>query len=237
MGMNTTSLSLHAELLQVNSTHTTLILINEASEDLSLLKWNSLFHSRAEYHSFYINALGNGTKFSAGPQMVRWLYAGLDQSHILKLPAHSNWTGVFDLTKIFSIPTTSQYSVSFTDTLNTLLNPPTANSTHTVMVSSQPCIMNLTSSAPTKATRSTAESAKMTKRDSINSCDAAQTWIIKTTLGTVSQMAEYAYHGVFSNLSFYETYFNNKSSNVVNDVAQVFHSIQDYNIAVNTGLS
>lgn len=237
---NVTSPIVRGEISQMNSTHCSVTLVNQASSDLGFLTWNSLFDTHAEHHSFTVQDVKTGQRLPPGYTRVRYLYGNeVRQQHILKLAANSNWTGVFDLTKLFEVPAAGSYRVSLTPKLSAFPPSPAAgdatprlNDLIPVLVISAPVIMKLAKSPQKLLSRST-----LTKRDSINNCDAGQEWVIRKSLESAKIMATYASAAVPlppKTTYLWTKYFN---SGAFHPVYKAFSNIAVHNIDGDSGSS
>jgi len=113
--------TVQADLSAINSTHCSLTLTNESSQGVNLLKWNTLLDSDAEMHSFSVIDIRSGKKLPPGPKMARFFYdGGAIAKHTHELGAGAKWTGIFDLTRLFTVAIPEEYKASFTSRLNAL---------------------------------------------------------------------------------------------------------------------
>ena len=210
-------LTLCAELSQVNSTSVNLTIFNDAARDLSLLKWNSLFDTMAEYHSFSVRA-PNGIAPPSGRSKIRYIYARMVQNHILTLPAQSSWSGTQDLTDLFDVPKADKYNVSFTSTLTAVSNSTTKGNPYPVIVNSNSQLMNLTTSPSPSSTKRSTFPTKV-KRDQIQNLDAGAIWVIRQAVASATAMASVAAQNTHqfntAPTALYTTYFNDKSEQQV----------------------
>lgn len=214
--------NLQATLAQINSTHCRLQIINDGDEDLKLLKWNTLFDSNAESHSFTIRSLSTNKTLPPGSQMVRKIYEHVSPHHILNLAAKSFWTGTYDLTRLFDIPTTSNYEVSFSGAL-TILSPHSSSlkDSQKTNVISHSVTMRLESSASAAALKKRILWFDLSDRARIHTCDNAQIWVLSTALTQAKTLARSARDAVptMGNQkgiqTLYTTYFNDNSQQFV----------------------
>lgn len=216
---------LHATLSQLNSTHCHLELTNSGSTDVKLLKWNSLFDQNTESHSFTI--LNPATKKSLvpGPYMIRKIYdKNILPNHVLTLPAKRSWTGTYDLTQLFDIPTAGIYQVAFTGALTVLSESHALKDSHHTIAACPLVTMRLSKSAPSATTleaRSLFGGPKWvpagSDRDRSTTCDNAQKWVIGRALKQAVVMAADARDAVpmaghpKGNGELYRSWFNDNS--------------------------
>ena len=217
--------NIHAKLSQTNSSFCTVTLNNSAPNDIEFLTWNSLFDPNTEFHSFLISDITTHERLSAGTGMVRKIYAPeVLPEHILRVPAHSTWTGTYDLTKIFDVPSSGQYNVSLVNTLKAVSNM-SLHKSHVVHVSSDSIITNLTKSEHNLKSKG--------KRDQINDCDAGQNFILRQALDGAKTMALQAYQNTPTSAPqpgsqpWYAKYFNDASWTTVR---KAFDGVSFYTI-------
>lgn len=114
-------LSCRGELWQINSTHCSVTLHNNGSQDISFLTWNSLFDPRAAYRSFMIRNFTTGHRLPPGHSMWNSIHSSIVESHhVVRLAANAKMTKEFDLTKLFKVATAGDYSVSLRPKLQAL---------------------------------------------------------------------------------------------------------------------
>ena len=218
-GDNANSTTLHARLSQINATHCEVNLSNEGNDAYNFLKWNSLFDSKTESHSFSLQNAKTRENLTHGPDMLRKIYTKVHPEHIITLAAHSSWNESFDLTQLFEIPEEGEYVVSLTSTLTALSNTTQLSNNFPVNVESEAVTMMLTKSSSTLKPR-----IDLSDNALIHTCDAAQTWVIQQTVQQATGLAMNAKKavpvfnpivGYFPNETLYQEYFNDDSQQSV----------------------
>lgn len=219
--------SLHATLSQMNSTHCHLKLTNTGPSDLNILKWNSLFDPSAESHSFTIRSTSTNHTLPHGPEMLRKTYdhRSISADDILHLAAKSSWTGTYDLSRLFDIPTTAEetYTVSFSGALTVLSSRthPSMQNSHRKVATCAPTIMHLKGPARSAALNERFLWFDLSDRARIHSCDNAQIWVLSTALAQARTLAEQARDAVPTAgntkgiQDLYTKYFNDNSQTFV----------------------
>ena len=115
-GPSQDALSLEATLQPFNTTHVNVFIINTYQQQMSILSWNTHFQ-RGEYaaHGSFDVKISNSDNevqtMQRGPNMAQFLFDEADASHFYNLTAGATYTGLFDLTDVFSIPTAGEYTV------------------------------------------------------------------------------------------------------------------------------
>ena len=217
-----TNATVHASLSPINTTHCAVELINDGTEDLDFLIWNSLFDFRAESFSFAVQDTKTLQQLDHGPEMLRKIYTKVLPDHVLKLAAHSSWNGTYDLTHLFEVPTEGNYTVSLASTLTALSKTGKLTGSYNIFVKSQAVTMELSKSYPALKPR-----LDLSDNALIHTCDAAQQWVIQQAVQQATAMAANAMKavpvfspivGYWPNQTLYQEYFNDNSQQTVFNV-------------------
>lgn len=121
-------LSLVTELQPTNLTHVNVSITNTYSQQISILKWNSLFQDNQDtaYGSFQlIHRQSNGSiqLVNSRSRVGRFRYMDPKPSHYFNLTAGAKYVRTFDLTKLFNVPDNGAYNLTLNSTGTGVLVP------------------------------------------------------------------------------------------------------------------
>ena len=117
------TLSLNASIESVNNTHIVISILNTYSDDISILRPNSIFQHGAEHTSFKITQSGQASQkpLDPGSDTMESIFGRNSARKFVNIDAGDTYIGYFDLTALFEVQKAGSYDVTLDlDTLASL---------------------------------------------------------------------------------------------------------------------